>query len=166
VTAGVSSTEAAETVRQLHQQLLDAWNAQHASGMAALFEDDANVVGFDGSQINGRTAVESEMGRIFRDHQTAAYVAKIEEVRFLTPEVALLRAAVGMVPPGQSDLNPAVNAIQSLVAVKRAGNWRIALFQNTPAQFHGRPQLVEQMTAELRQVLRERQGGAGSQAQL
>jgi hypothetical protein len=63
------------------------------------------------------------------------------------------RAVVGMVPPAQSDLNPAVNAIQTLVAAKRDGKWRIALFQNTPAQFHGRPELVQQLTEELRQIL-------------
>jgi len=35
-------------------------------------------------------------------------------------------------------------------SVKIDGEWRIKLFQNTPAQFHGRPELVEQMTDELR----------------
>jgi hypothetical protein len=29
---------------------------------------------------------------------------------------------------------------------------RIVLFQNTPAQFHGRPELVEEMTRELQAV--------------
>jgi hypothetical protein len=51
------------------------------------------------------------------------------------------------------NLNPAVNAVQSLVAVKNAGEWRIALFQNTPAQFHGRPELVQELTEELRGLL-------------
>jgi hypothetical protein len=56
---------------------------------------------------------------------------------------------VGMVPPGTKEINPAVNAIQSMVAIKEGGKRRVALFQNTPAQFHGRPHLVEQMTAAL-----------------
>jgi len=30
----------------------------------------------------------------------------------------------------------------------------IALFQNTPAQFHGRPELAQQLTEELRQLRR------------
>jgi uncharacterized protein (TIGR02246 family) len=68
--------------------------------------------------------------------------------------VAMLRAIVGMVPPGQSDLNPALNAHQTLVAAKRDGSWCIELLQTTPAQFHGRPDLVQQMTEELRQVLK------------
>ncbi len=60
-------------------------------------------------------------------------------MRFLAPKVAVLRAGAGMVPPGQSDVNPAVNVIQATVTAGRDGRWRIALFQNTPAQFHGRP---------------------------
>jgi len=49
---------------------------------------------------------------------------------------------------------PAVNAIQTLVAVCNDGEWRVALFQNTPAAFHGRPELAEALSAELREELR------------
>jgi uncharacterized protein (TIGR02246 family) len=139
----------------LYNQLLGAWNMRSAADYAALFAADANVVGFDGSQINGRTAIESEMGRIFADHPTATYVGKIREVRLLSPDVAILRAVVGMIPPGQSDIKPDVNAIQSLVAARTNNQWRIALFQNTPAQFHGRPDLARQLTDELRQLRRQ-----------
>jgi uncharacterized protein (TIGR02246 family) len=74
-------------------------------------------------------------------------------VRFLTPEVAVLRAVSGLVPPGQPDLNPAANAVQALIAVRQEDQWRIALYQNTPAQFHGRPELAQQLTDELRKLL-------------
>ncbi len=140
-------------VRALYRGMLDNWNRRSAEGIGALYAEDAAVVGFDGSQMNGRAEVEQSMRQIFADHVTATYVGKVREVRFLTPEVAVLRAVVGMVPPGQSDLNPAVNAVQTLVAVRRGGRWHIALFQNTPAQFHGRPELAEQLTQELRELL-------------
>lgn len=140
-------------IAALYQQLLDAWNRRDAAGFAAQFVEDANVVGFDGSQMNGRTEIETTLRRIFSDHQTGRYVGKIREVRFLTPDVAVLRAISGLVSAGQTDLNPATNAIQSLVAVRLDGQWRIAHYQNTPAQFHGRPELAEQLTAELRELL-------------
>jgi len=89
----------------------------------------------------------------FADHVTAPYVSKVRSVRLLRPDMAILRAIVGMAPPGQSDLNPAVNAHQTLIAAKGDGTWRITLLQTTPAQFHGRPELVQHMTEELRQVL-------------
>ncbi len=53
----------------------------------------------------------------------ATVVARIGGIHFLTPEVALLRAVAGMVPPGKSDVNPAANAIQTLVAVTRRDRW-------------------------------------------
>lgn len=124
--------------------------------MAALFAKDGNLVGFDGSPVSGRAQIASHLGPIFASHRTAAYVAKVRSVRFLTPEVAVLRAVAGMVPPGQSDIHPPVNAVQTLVAAKDGGQWRIAVFQNTPAAFHGRPEMSEMLTEELRQVLRQR----------
>jgi len=149
-----SSSQDEQKVRELYQRLLDAWNNRNATEMAALFDEHGNIVGFDGSQVNGRTGIESEMGQIFGHHQTPPYFAKTREVRFLTPEVSLLRAAAGMIPPGKSDIDPALNAVQSLVATKVSDNeWRIALFQTTPAQFHGRPELVQQLTDELRQLI-------------
>jgi hypothetical protein len=37
--------------------------------------------------------------------------------------------------------------------LKENNDLKIQLFQNTPAQFHGRPEIVEQMTEELREDL-------------
>ncbi len=141
-------------VRSLYQQLLESWNRRNAADFAALFDKEGHLVGFDGSMVNGQAEIQAHLRQIFSEHQTAAYVGKIRQVRFPTPDTALLRAVAGMVPPGQSDINPATNAVQSLVAAKQTGRWRITLFQNTPAAFHGRPEEGEKLTNELRQVLR------------
>jgi len=140
-------------VRTLYRELLDGWNQRNAEAFAAPFEENGEVIGFDGSQMTGRVDIAATLGQIFADHVTAPYVSKVRSVRLLSPDVAILRAIVGMVPPGQVDLNPALNAHQTVVAARRDGIWRIELLQTTPAQFHGRPDLVQQMTEELRQVL-------------
>jgi uncharacterized protein (TIGR02246 family) len=150
---GKSKASEETQVRLLYQDLLRAWNEKNARKMADFMAENGNLVGFDGSQIDGRQQVESVLGKIFADHPTAAYIAIVREVRLLSHNVALLRAVAGMVPPGQTDINPAVNAVQSLIATKEQGRWRIALFHNTPAAFHGRPELSEQLTEELRQAL-------------
>jgi len=138
----------------LYTRMLEAWNRRDADGFAALFAPNGSCVGFDGSQMNGRREIAAELSGVFASHPTAAYVAKVREVRHLDGGCALLRAVAGMVPPGKKEPNPAVNTIQGLLVV-RDGDWpRIALLQNTPAAFHGRPQLGEQLTAELTEVLR------------
>lgn len=138
----------------LYTRLLEAWNRRSADDFAALFSPDGNTIGFDGSPLEGRDQIASALRGIFTSHPTAGYVAKVREVRRLSADVTLLRAVVGMVPPGTSELNPAVNALQSVVIVDQAEGPRIALLHNTPAAFHGRPHLVEELTRELTDVLR------------
>ncbi len=140
-------------VKAIYTQLLDAWNERNAEGMAELYSEDGESIGFDGSQSIGRQEIFSHLKPIFEHHLTARFVSKVKDVRFLSSEIAILRAIAGMVPPGQSDINPNVNTHHTLVVVKSEGDWRIQLFQNTPAQFHGRPELVQQMTQELRELL-------------
>jgi uncharacterized protein (TIGR02246 family) len=128
----------------LYQELLKQWNKRRASEITDLFTEACNLVGFYESQIDGRSEARSVLSQIFADHQTATYLETIKEVRLLCPDVAILRAVAGMVPPGQSDINPEVIAVQTLVSVKQQNKWSIALFQNTPAPFHGRPELSNQ----------------------
>src|SRR4051812_10075726 len=90
----------AADIGALYQQLLNAWNQRDAAAYAALFAEDASVVGFDGSQMSGRAEIATQLGQIFADHPTSRYVGKIREVRLLAADAALLRAVVGMVPPG------------------------------------------------------------------
>ncbi|MFE7324112.1 SgcJ/EcaC family oxidoreductase [Streptomyces sp. NPDC057565] len=144
----------ARAVRDLYETLLRAWNHRDAQGYAALFAPDAAMIGFDGSQVRG-SEVAGHLAPIFADHPTAAYVWKIREVRRLGSDAAMLRAIAGMVPPGQTELKPDLNVVQTLVAVYGAETWQVALFQNTPAAHHNRPELVEQHSSELGQVLRE-----------
>jgi uncharacterized protein (TIGR02246 family) len=137
--------------RDLYARLIDAWNARDANAFAALFASDGVSIGFDGSQAVGN-GIREHLGTVFGDHPTAAYIAKIREVRAVRADAVLLRAIVGMVPPGGDVVNPDANALQSLVAERRGEGWRIALFQNTPAQYHGRPELVQSHTAEIERV--------------
>ncbi|HEX6872886.1 MAG TPA: SgcJ/EcaC family oxidoreductase, partial [Micromonosporaceae bacterium] len=105
-------------VRQLYARLLGAWNQRDATAMAACFAPEATMIGYDGSVATGEQ-IEAHLAPIFSDHPTARYVAKVREVRALGPEVALLRAIVGMIPPGSEELNPAVNAHQTVIATAR-----------------------------------------------
>jgi uncharacterized protein (TIGR02246 family) len=140
-------------VRALYRRLLDAWNGQDAEAFGATFTGDGEQVGFDGSQVAGATAIAEATGQIFADHRTARYVALVRSLRFADPDVALLRAEGGLVPPDGDDLVPERNAVHFMVAVRTADGWRITLLQNTPAQFHGRPEAVEALTTELRAEL-------------
>jgi len=152
--SNTDTTSSDRQIRRLYEQILIAWNQQDATAMAACFEEDGNLIGYDGSQADSRVAIEDHLRPIFADHPTAAYVAKVREIRMLSSNVGILRAVVGMIPPGSDDVNPAGNTIQTLVAVQNADGWQVTLFQSTPAAWHGRPQDSAALTEELREVMR------------
>jgi uncharacterized protein (TIGR02246 family) len=141
-------------VKTLYENLIEAWNNRNATGMAELFTYDGELIGFDGSQVVGKDEIFLHLEPIFANHPTPPFIRKVKDIKGLGAEHALLRAIVGMIPNGKTEINPDLNAHQTLIASKREGKWKIELFQNTPAQFQGRPELVEKMTDELRQLLR------------
>lgn len=150
-----SSSDWDRATRELYARLLEAWDKRNARDFALLFASDGNLVGFDGSQVNGQLEVGAHLSEIFTHHQTPRYVSIVREVRLLATDATLLRANTGLVPPGKDDIDPALNAVQSVVAVQKGGAWKIVLFQNTPAVFHERPDLAKKLTEELRARLRE-----------
>ncbi len=160
MTSGQSIDAPAEAaVRELYRQILETWNKRNARDYALLFASDGSLVGFDGSQVNGQLDIGAHLTEVFMHHQTPRYVSIVSEARMLGTDVALLRASAGLVPPEKDDIDPALNAIQSMVAVRRGGTWKIALFQNTPAAFYQRPELAKQLTEELRAKLGEASRG-------
>ena len=142
-----------DLVRALYNKLVEQWNKRSATGFAGLFVSNGSMVGFDGSQLNGQSQIYEVFADIFGNFPTAAYITIIKDVRLLSPDSAVLLAVAGMVPQGADDISPAVSAVQSLTAVKELEQWRIALVQNTPAAFHGRPELGEQLSSDLRFAL-------------
>lgn len=146
------ATSNGDQIEKLYQSLLESWNKNNASAFAKLFTEKGSTVGFDGSEMIGQRQIEKELTQIFSEHKVASYISIVREVRQLSSAVSLLRAVAGMIPPGQTEINPKVNVIQTLVAQKEEGEFKISIFQNTPAVFHGRPELNSQLTNELQEA--------------
>ncbi|MFJ6134303.1 SgcJ/EcaC family oxidoreductase [Kitasatospora sp. NPDC092286] len=140
-------------VRALYHRVLEGWNLRDGPAFAGPFAEDGEVIGFDGTRHSGRSVIAAELGRLFADHATPEYVARVHRVRALGPGVAQLDAVAGLVPDDAEDLDPALNALQTVIAVNAGAGWRIALLQNTPARYDLRPDLARELTAELRTLV-------------
>lgn len=142
-----------EEVHDLYSKLILSWNHQDALVFSGLFSKHGMAIGFDGTQLTGQKEIEAAVTNIFHDHVTSTYITKVRDIRSIAKDVLLLRSVVGMISPGEYDINPAMNAIQSLLAVKSVDGWSIVLFQNTPARYDGRPEAQEGLTKELRELI-------------
>jgi uncharacterized protein (TIGR02246 family) len=147
-----------QAIVSTYTQLLDAWNARDAAGMAALFAEGGAQVGFDGSEAQGPRTIHQQLAPIFRDHPTKRFVHVVREVQRVSEDVAMLRANAGMVARESLELDETKNVIQTLVVRREGGDWRIVLFQNTPARLDGRPEAVAAMSEELKAAAQQQLG--------
>jgi len=126
-------------VRALYQQLLDGWNAGSGEAFADPFAEDGDLIGFDGTHLTGRQEIAPFHQRLFDTYlKGTRLVGRVKKVRFLSADVALVHALGGTLMPGKSAPSRGRAFIQTLAAVRRAGEWRFAAFQNTPVRPIGR----------------------------
>src|SRR5882757_8667310 len=118
-----------DNVLRIYRNLIEGWNAADARKMTRDFADDAEIIGFDGTEMSGRERIAEYLAGIFANHKVASFVTLYRGMRLIAPGVFILRAEVGMVPPGSAKINPATNAVQTLTAVERDGSWKVELFQ-------------------------------------
>jgi uncharacterized protein (TIGR02246 family) len=119
-------------VRGLFQRLLDAWGRGDGSAYAALFTEEADYIAFDGSRTVGRQAIAESHQRLFDTWlKGTRLTGRIAAVRLLCPHVALVHATGGTIFAGEAAPRPSRDSIQTLVAVKRDGEWRFTAFHNT-----------------------------------
>jgi uncharacterized protein (TIGR02246 family) len=119
-------------VRALYQQLMDGWNGGSGERYAAPFTADGDLVAFDGVHFRGREQIAAFHQQLFDKWvKGSRLVGGVEEVRFLSPEVAVMHAVGNTVTRGKTRPARERASIQTLVAVRDQGEWRLAAFQNT-----------------------------------
>jgi uncharacterized protein (TIGR02246 family) len=143
-----------EQIEGLFAQIIEGWNAGSAVAMASPFSGRADYVAFDGTHTRGRDEIAASHRALFdRFLRGTQLVGKLRSVRFLTEDVALLHAVGSTLMPGESDLAPDRNSVQTLVAVRRESGWELEAFHNTRAVYMGRPEEAAALTEELRSLL-------------
>ncbi|ANR91883.1 SgcJ/EcaC family oxidoreductase [Mycobacterium avium] len=120
-----------DAIRALIDRQEKAWAAGDPEGYASVFTMDADYVTFLGSHHKGRKAIAASYVPLFRKLlRNTRLEVDVTQVRFLTPDVALIhaRAAVVKTPRQRNRRNARVN---TSVAVRTDNRWLLAASQNT-----------------------------------
>jgi uncharacterized protein (TIGR02246 family) len=126
-------------VRGLYRQLMDAWNRGSGDAFAAVFTQEGELVAFDGTHFKGHNEIAPLHQQLFDKWMKGTrLVGQVKDVRFLSPDVAVMHAVGGTVMPGKAEPSPERDSIQTLVAIRQSGEWRLAAFQNTRVRPIGR----------------------------
>ena len=117
-------------LRALFAELIAAWGRGDGHTYGSLFTDEADYIAFDGSHTRGRRVIAESHQKLFETWlKGTRLIGRIEGLRFLGPDVALVLATGATLMPGKD--RPVRPSIQTLAAVKRDGTWRFAAFHNT-----------------------------------
>jgi uncharacterized protein (TIGR02246 family) len=109
-----------KAVRELHREVIAAYNKGDAEAVAACYAPDADLVGIRGDTYHGRAEIEKCYTTLFAHNKGARLKSPFSSVRFLTPEVAISDHAEELTPPGEG-WPGRVHA--TVVYVKRDGKW-------------------------------------------
>jgi len=122
-----------EAVRDLlYRELMEGWNRGSGEDFAAVFTEDGDLVAFDGTHFEGRAQIAPfHQERFDKWMKGTRLVGRVKDVRFLSPNVALMHAVGSAIMRGKSVPSPERDSIQTLVATRQNGEWRLAAFQNT-----------------------------------
>ena len=154
-----------EAIRGLYQELMDGWNRGSGDAFAAPFTEDGDLVAFDGTHFKGSKEIAPFHQQLFEKWlEGTRLVGEVRDVRFLSPDVALMHAVGSTVMRGESEPSPERDSIQTLVATREGGQWRLAAFQNTRVRPMG-PGLVSVLLWALTDLLWKVFGPKGRAAQ-
>jgi uncharacterized protein (TIGR02246 family) len=117
-------------IRALVDGMFDAWG-RGAAAYHADFTDDADYVSFDGSRRGKADSISSHANLFPTVLYGSRLVGEVESVRFLTPDVAVVHL-LGSIVEGwrQQPLRRRLSR-QTMVVVRRDGQWQITAFHNT-----------------------------------
>jgi uncharacterized protein (TIGR02246 family) len=115
------------------------WNAGSAAAFAAPFAEECDFIPFDGVRLRGRDELVRAHEPLFETHlRGTRLVGEVTGVRFLSPDVALLHARGGTIPRDRTQPAAERDSVQTLVAARQDGTWRLVAFQNTRVRPIGR----------------------------
>ncbi len=120
-----------DAIRELLDRQVAGWAAGDAEAYAGVFTPDADYVTFLGSHYKGRGAIAASYAPLFKKLLKRSRLNfEITQLRFLTPDVALVHAK-GAVVKGRGRPRRRNTRINTTIAVRTDGRWLLAASQNT-----------------------------------
>jgi uncharacterized protein (TIGR02246 family) len=120
-----------DAIREVLKRQIAGWDAGDPAAYASVFTPDADYITFLGSHYQGREAIAASYAPLFKKLLKGSHLdAEITQLRFLTPDVALIQANAA-VRKGTRRRHRRTNRVNTSIAVRTDDGWLLAASQNT-----------------------------------
>jgi uncharacterized protein (TIGR02246 family) len=122
----------AAALAALPQRIVDAWAAHDPDAFAAVFTEDGSMI-LPGVYCKGRSQIRTFMAEGFAGRYRGTRITGTPiDLRPLSDGSAVLLTQGGVLAPGETEVDDRRAIRASWVAVKQAGQWQLAAYQNSP----------------------------------
>lgn len=129
------SREDRAAIRKLRLQQEDAWARGDGKAYASIYEKDADLINFFGEHLHGRETIASTMQGYFDSVLSDTRLLQLDEkIRFVSPDLAVVLRTSCVLPADERTCPDDSIFVNSNIAVRHDGEWRITSFQNTLIQ--------------------------------
>jgi uncharacterized protein (TIGR02246 family) len=121
-------------VRNVVAEYTVSWNHHDTAAVGRLFTENCDYVNISGIHLKGVQEIVQRQAELFHNRlKTAVRRLTGAEVRFSTPEVALVHATWDVTGPSRptGEAVPVLKEITTMTMVKTDGKWLITAFQDT-----------------------------------
>jgi uncharacterized protein (TIGR02246 family) len=124
-----SMTAAENSVRERLAAYITAYNQKDAAKLVEFFTPDGTLIDSVNVATHGRDAIAQEFSEGFAERTTYTLQAKVDRVRFITPDVAQASGEARLISPKEATI---ANQFVALLA-RQGGTWRIVEIRDYPA---------------------------------
>ncbi|WP_064745757.1 SgcJ/EcaC family oxidoreductase [Paenibacillus sp. UNC451MF] len=114
------------------EKLKLAWDRGDGEAYGACFTEDADYVTFQGDHLQGRRAIADTHQELWNSVLRGSTLeGEIKKIHFITPELAIFHGLGAVKLKWQKTAPKKRDSINTNVAIKQNGEWKIAAFQNS-----------------------------------
>ncbi len=118
-------------IRNLHEQMITAWNHGSGADFAGPFRQDADFVAYEGTHLKGRKEIEIFHTELFESELHGTRLdGGVHFVRFINPGLAVMYAWAAMALPGQTNASASRDSMQMFIVGKRSDRWEFEAMLN------------------------------------
>lgn len=119
-------------IESLFEKIKLAWGKGDGEAYGACFTEDADYVTFQGEHLQGRKAIADTHQELWNSVLKGSTLeGEIKKIRFVTPDIAIFHGLGVVKLKWQKTAPKKRDSINTNVAVKQNGEWKIAAFQNS-----------------------------------
>jgi uncharacterized protein (TIGR02246 family) len=118
-----------QAIRATADEFVKAFNAGDAKTIGLEWSDDARYTDESGQEYDGRTAIENEYAKLFKERPGATITVDTESIRFFGPDIAIEKGvARAKLPNGDPDMA----SHYTVVHARRDGKWVMVVGRDAP----------------------------------